>query len=220
MEEEFLKRYEEIMQLFDIVSAKGYCIEEVEDAEKIVGTIPIALKIFYLNYGKSDTLQHLQDELILPNRYPALLNPEYLIFFDENQGVCQAGIKKEETLLPDPPVYVSMDGGEWILSADKVSDFLVAMFGYQASICLEYSPEEIYFITAQEKERISKIFKTRAERFKNWFECNITLYGDNQHGRIAIMEQESGDMQMNYAANTKSEYQRMKTLLEGIGEAI
>lgn len=176
MEEEFLKRYEEIMQLFDIVSAKGYCIEEVEDV--------------------------------------------YLIFFDENQGVCQAGIKKEETLLPDPPVYVSMDGGEWILSADKVSDFLVAMFGYQASICLEYSPEEIYFITAQEKERISKIFKTRAERFKNWFECNITLYGDNQHGRIAIMEQESGDMQMNYAANTKSEYQRMKTLLEGIGEAI
>ena len=144
MEELFMKKYEEILQLFSITSPKGYTKEEMEKVELEVGKIPGALKLFYLKYGKSEELLHLQDQFILPNQYQALIDEEYIIFFDENQGVCQAGIKKADANQPNPPVYVRMDSEEWLLSADKVSDFLVAMFGYQASICLEYSPEEFY----------------------------------------------------------------------------
>ena len=222
MEKIFSNKYNEIAQLFSIQTPKGYNNEEIQKCKNEVGEMPFALEFFYLKYGKSDELQSLQDFLILPNRYKSLLNDEYIIFFNENQGVCQAGIKKENALKPDPPVYVSLDNGEWKLSCDSVSDFLVAMFGYQASICLEYSPEEFYFITSDEKTKISELFKRRPEGFKNWiYDYDITLYGDNQHGRIAIMESDCrDDFQMNYAANTKQEYNRIKKLLWGIGEAI
>lgn len=122
--------------------SKGCSKEEVENAGDEAGAIPAALEFFYLKYGKLDELQYLQDYLILPNRYEALMNQDYVIFFDENQSVCQAGIKKADAMLQDPSVYVRMNGGEWLLSADCVTDFLSAMYGYQASMCLEYSPEE------------------------------------------------------------------------------
>lgn len=220
MEELFIKKYEEILQLFSITAPKGYTKEELEKVELEVSKIPEALKLFYLKYGKSEELLHLQDQFILPNQYQALIDEEYIIFFDENQGVCQAGIKKADANQPDPPVYVRMDSEEWLLSVDKVSDFLVAMFGYQASICLEYSPEEFYFITAEEKEKITQLFEKKAVSFKNWLECEITVYGNQNSGRVAVMEQEDYDIQMNYAANTKEEYERMDVLLSEMGEAI
>lgn len=90
------------------------------------------------------------------------------------------------------------------------------MFDYQASICLEYSPEEFYFITAEEKAKIEGMFP-RLGGFDNWlYDQNVTVYGENG-GRIALMEN-GGDIQMNYAANNKREFERMKTLLNNIGE--
>ena len=32
-----------------------------------------------------------------------LREPDYLILLNENQGVCQAGIRREDLMLPDPP---------------------------------------------------------------------------------------------------------------------
>jgi len=215
------EKFNEILQLFSVGKPKGYSLKELEKVKRIVGEIPKVLEQFYLKCGKTGKLRHLQDELILPDEYPALIDSEYIVFFNENQGVCQAGIKKSDAKIPDPPVYASMDGKIWLKSADKVSDFLVAMYGYQASICLEYSPEEFYFITKEEKNRIEKLFTKRKEKFENWIDCSITLYGDNSHGRIALMEQQNeDDIQMNYAANTEEEYKRMAELLKGIGEEI
>lgn len=215
------EKFNEILELFNVTKPKGYSREQIEATKAATGPIPAILEQFYLEYGLTDELLHLQDNLLLPDRYRALLNDDYIIFFDENQGVCHAGIRKSEALMPDPPVYVRMDNREWKKSADRVSDFLVAMFGYQASICLEYSPEEFYFITEEEKGKIEKLFVKRKEKFENWLsDYSITLYGDNNHGRIAIMEQAGYDIQLNYAANTKEEYERMAALLGGIGEAI
>lgn len=215
------EKFSEILELFNVTKPKGYSRKEVEAAKNAAGPMPAVLEQFYLEYGLTDELLHLQDNLLLPGRYKALLNDDYTIFFDENQGVCQAGIKKSEAFMPDPPVYVRLDHGKWKKSADRVSDFFVAMFGYQASICLEYSPEEFYFITEEEKGKIEKLFARRKEKFENWLsEYCITLYGDNNRGRIAIMEQDGYDIQLSYAANTKEEYERMAALLQGIGEAI
>lgn len=222
MEEILIRKYNEIAQLFGIHTPKGYSEDEIRKCKDVVGALSFALELFYLKYGKSDELQNLQDFLILPNKYKVLLNNEYIIFFNENQGVCQAGIKKTDIMKPDPPVYVSLDNGEWVLSCDSVSDFLVAMFGYQASICLKYSSEEFYFITPEEKKKIGRLFKRRPESFKNWiYDYDITLYGDDQQERISLMETEGSNyIQMNYAANTEEEFNRMRKLLSGIGETM
>lgn len=215
------EKFDEILQLFCVEEPKGCSLEELERVKSVVGEIPEVLEQFYLKCGKTNDLIYLQDNLVLPDAYPTFINLEYIVFFNENQGVCRAGIKKSDAKMADPPVYVNMNKNEWLKSADKLSDFLVAMYGYQASICLEYSPEEFYFITKEEKKKIEKLFGKRNEKFENWLDCSITLYGDNSHGRIALMKQKGeDDIQMNYAANTEEEYERMAKLLEGIGEEI
>lgn len=213
-----MNKYAEILQLFQIENPIGYTPEEIKNAESEAGVMPAELRGFFLEYGASPELHGMEDELILPNRYKAHLNPEYIIFFNENQGVCQAAVRKSDADFPDPPVYTSTDDGGWKLSAPHVSEFLCAMFGYQASICLPFSPEEFYFITPEEKEKIEQLFP-RLGGFENWlYDWNVTVYGGNG-GRVALMEN-GGDIQMNYAANSEREYKRMRSLLDGIGEAM
>lgn len=210
--------YNNILQLFSVTSPVGYSAEQVAAAKAEVGGLPSELERFYLNCGASPELHGLQDELILPNRYKALLNPEYIVFFDENQGVCQAAVKKSDAHLPDPPVYASTDNGEWRSSSPRLSEFLCAMFDYQASICLDHSPEEFYFITSEEKAKIEKMFP-KLGGFENWlYDWNITVYGSGG-GRVSLMEN-GGDIQMSYAANNAHEFVQMQKLLDGIGEAI
>lgn len=214
----YQEKYKEIQELFLVEEPEGHSKEELEKVKQEVGQLPLALEIFYLTYGKTEELTHLQDELILPNRYEDLMYEDYLVFFNENQGVCHAGIKKEDAMLPDPPVYVQMDEEDWNLAADSVSDFLVAMYGYQASLCLEYSPEEFYWIEEEEKEIIEENFPKRKEYIANWIEFSIHLYGDDNGGRITLMEQEEDGIQMNYAANSEDVYEKMQEILQNIGE--
>lgn len=213
-----MDKYAGILELFGVTEQVGYSAEEIAGVKAEVGALPLELERFYLLCGASPELHGLQDELILPNRYKSHLNPEFIVFFNENQGVCQAAVKKSDAQLPDPPVYTSSENGEWKLSAAHISDFLVAMFGYQASICLEFNPEEFYFITSEEKAKIEKLFP-RLGSFDNWlYDWRVTVYGENG-GRVALMEN-GGDIQMSFAANNKREFERMSGLLEGIGEAI
>lgn len=213
-----MDKYGEILKLFGVASPVGYSPEEIAAAKTEAGALPFELERFYSLCGASPELHGLQDELILPNRYRALLNPEYIVFFNENQGVCQAAVKKSDADIPDPPVYTSDANGGWALSSPRVSDFLAAMFDYLASICLDFTPEEFYFITPEEKAMIERTFP-RLGGFDNWlYDKNVTVYGENG-GRIALMEN-GGDIQMNYAANNDREFKRMSGLLDGVGEEI
>ncbi len=219
---ENMSDYEEILELFQVAQPKGHSLEEVEAAEERAGKMPAELRKFFLRFGKSPELRGLQDELVLPDCVHSCLEGEYVIFFVENQGVCMAGVKKSDACIPDPPVYVSVGEGEWKKSADSVSEFLKGMYGYQASICLPYNTEEFYWITHEEKELIERKFTKRPEKIKNWlYEWDIIVFGDNNEGRIALMENGGEDViQMQYAANTEKELQRMREYLESVGEPI
>ena len=118
-----MEKYKSITELFQVETPVGYSKEELEKAKAAVGDLPLELEKFYLYCGNSPELRFLQDELILPGKYPALLDPEYIVFYNENQGVCQAAVKKSEVSLDDPPVYTSVDDGEWTLSSPHVSEF-------------------------------------------------------------------------------------------------
>lgn len=211
-----MSKYEKILQLFEVEDPVGYTVEQITKAKTVVGGLPLELERFYLRCGASKGLHGLQDELILPDRFSAFAASDYIIFFNENQGICQAGVKKSDASLDDPPVYTSVDDGEWKLSSPRVSEFLIAMFDYQASICLEFNPEEFYFITPEEKTKIESLFP-KLGGFDNWlYDYNITVYGEDG-GRIALMEN-GGDIQMNIAANNEREYERIMSLLDGVGE--
>lgn len=213
-----MEKYKSITELFQVETPTGYTKEEIAKAKAAVGGLPLELEKFYLYCGNSPELKFLQDELVLPGKYPALLDPDYIIFYNENQGVCQAAVKKSEVSLDDPPVYTSVDDGEWKLSSPHVSEFLAAMYDYQASICLDFSPEEFYFVTPEEKAKIENLFP-RLGSFNGWlYTWTVSVYGEGGI-RIALMEDEEGeDIQMNFAANNQEDFDKVMSMLEGIGE--
>lgn len=214
-----MEKYKKILELFKAEKAVGYSPEELAAVKAQVGELPSELEKFYLYCGKTPELHGLQDELILPNRYPALIDPEYIVFFNENQGVCRAALRKSDTALGDPPVYMSTTDGGWVIGSPRFSEFITAMFDYQASICLEYSPEEFYFIMPEERDKVESLFP-KLGVFDYWlFDCLVTVYGENG-GRVALMDTGGGDIQMDYAANNEEEFERMQKLLEGIGEPV
>lgn len=212
-----MDKYDKILKLFGCEKPVGYSVEEVEKAKADVGGMPLELEKFYLYCGNSPELKDLQDELVLPNRYQSFLGLDYIVFFNENQGVCKAAVKKSDIALSDPPVYTNDGDGNWTLSSPHVSEFLKVMFDYQASICLEFNPEEFYFIAPEEKAKVESLFP-KLGGFDNWlYDWDITVYGENG-GRIALMEPPGGDdIQMNFAANNEEEFERMIKLLDGIG---
>lgn len=213
-----MEKYRSITNLFQVKTPVGYTKEELEKAKAAVGGLPLELEKFYLYCGNSPELQHLQDDIVFPGTISALLDPDHIIIFNENQGVCQAAVKKSEASLEDPPVYTSVDDGEWKLSSPHVSDFLIAMYDYQASICLDFSPEEFYFVTEEEKAKIESLFP-KLGSFDGWlYTWKVTVYGEGGI-RIALMEEgEDGDIQMNFAANNQEDFDKVMSMLEGIGE--
>ena len=207
-----------IKELFAVSRPKGYTAEEISAVRKLYGGIPLFLEQFYLELGRSDELLYLQDELILPGKYPVFLDYEYMIFFNENQGVCQAGIAKSDVKMENPPVYVGYDNKNWVKTAETLSDFLTAMYGYQASLCLEYSSEAFYWVSDQEIQLIEQSFSKRQEGLSNWLNFRVDLY-EKGEGRIALMHT-GGDVQMMYAANNKKDFKEIQAVLENIGEII
>ena len=213
-----MKYIEIIKELFAVSHPKGYTAGEMESVKKLYGGIPLFLEQFYLELGRSDELLYLQDELILPGKYPVFLDYEYMVFFNENQGVCQAGIAKSDVKMENPPVYVGYDNKNWVKTAETLSDFLTAMYGYQASLCLEYSSEAFYWVSDQEIQLIEQSFSKRQEGLSNWLNFRVDLY-EKGEGRIALMHT-GGDVQMMYAANNEKDFKKIQAVLENIGEII
>ena len=88
-------------------------------------------------------------------------------------------LKKSDVSLIDPPVYINIDDNEWNLAADKLSDFMVAMYGYQASLCLEFNPEDIFLYQEKNKKDKKNDLQKRPETIKAWIDKDyeIILYG-------------------------------------------
>ena len=208
-----------IKKLFAVSNPKGYKTEEVETVKKLYDGIPMVLEQFYLNLGCSDELLYLQDELILPGKYSVFLDYQYLVFFNENQGVCQAGIARSDIGKENPQVYVGYDNKKWIKTTETLSGFFTAMYGYQASLCLEYSSEAFYWISEEDVQLIKHNFFKREEELENWLYFSVELYENGPNGRIALMYT-GEDIQMMYAANNEKDFKEMQSILGNIGEII
>ena len=101
-----------IRNLYKIETLSGCTEEEIDFMKQKFDALPLVLEKFYETIVKTDALHHIQDQWILPEhfeKYPWLNDSECLIIMNENQGVCQAGIRKEDLRKQDPPVYVKTE---------------------------------------------------------------------------------------------------------------
>ncbi len=210
--------YSQIEELFNIKSPVGYTAQEITQFKNAVGELPKELEQFYLKYGKTPQLLANQDYFLSADE---ILHKDYIIFFNENQGVCQAGIKKSDAHLDNPPIYVGdVDSDEWTLSCEKLSDFLIIMFNYQALFYMQFNTEEFFEITQQELEKIEKLFNKKSPTTITWCgDTKISVYGNNNQHCISIFEY-FGEYQFMYSANNQEEFEKIENLIGDMGEPI
>ena len=94
--------------------------------------MPAVLIRLYRLTGRRDDLHQAHNYLALPEDLE--VSDEHLVFYHENQEVCSWGIPRTRLSEEDPPVHVRFDEDAWRLDHERLSDFLVAMLLFQASM--------------------------------------------------------------------------------------
>ena len=97
-----------IKKLYAVKSFHGYTDKEIDSLKQLFGNIPAVLEEYYRTAGKTKEFQYGQDLWVKPEEYKGhswYNNIDGMVILNENQGVCQACIKREDLSLPDPPVY-------------------------------------------------------------------------------------------------------------------
>ena len=116
--------FSHIRNLYQIEEDIGFPKEEVQSLIDKFDTLPRVLVEYYLQLGKHELLNQIQDFLLSPNQIRD--TGEYIIFYTENQGNNDWAISKKDLTLDNPPVYNSFDYKNRIFfhENDKLSNFL------------------------------------------------------------------------------------------------
>lgn len=189
--------------------------------KQMFGEIPSVLEAFYRIAAKTDALHHVQDCWMLPEHfeeYNWLKDSDCLILLNENQGVCQAGIRREDLSQSDPPVYVQTDDNDWVICAPSTSEFLLAALGFEASFSMEFCPEAFYWITAEELSIIQAKMQKLPYEIHNWlYDMKVSLYANAADNIVTVMDS-GGELQVLYGANSGDSYAKLMTVMDGLGE--
>lgn len=214
--------YNNLKALYATENLQGYTDKDILILKEIFGTLPQVLEDYYRIAGHTKEFHCVQDNWLRPEDFQKrkwLRESEYLILLNENQGVCRAGIHKDDLSLPDPPVYSTEDDKNWVLCASSTSEFLSAALAYEAVFSFEYCPEEFYWLSDVDVDLInSKLTKLPFE-LKNWIgETTISLYSNKIDNMAAIIDCQDNSPSMLYGAATQASYMKLLSVLDGIGE--
>ncbi len=111
----------------------GMSAREVETAQSHCGcAFPEALSVFYRLLGNLNAFMSSFQIFIEPYR-----KGDYLIFLEENQGVCYWGINIHEMVNEDVKIYMCTDidaeQPEWYSEEITLEEFLIAIMYYQCA---------------------------------------------------------------------------------------
>ena len=212
-----------IKNLYGVDLLNGCTEDEIDLVKQIFGNLPAVVEIFYRTVAKTECIHKIQDMWILPEHFTKwtwLDDPNCLIIMNENQGVCQAGIRREDLKMDDPPVYVKTDDNNWVLCAKTTSEFIMAMLGYQASFAMKYSFEDFLWINEEELEHIQRELDKLPFEVHNWiYDISVSLYSNSPDNIVAITDC-GGDLHILYGASSKEGYEKLMLVMKGIGQVV
>lgn len=216
--------WEMFKPLYAADALEGYAAEEIAYLKELFGALPRVLEEFYRAAGCTKEFHCAQDTWMLPEHFKKwewLRKSHYLILLNENQGVCRAGIRREDLGLSDPPVYIIEDDENCAICSPSTTEFLSAALAYEGVFTFAYNPEEFYWLTGEEMEQISSKLTKLPFELKNWLGgMRITLYNNEPDNMVAVMDCDGEDLQMLYGAASEASYERLMAVLGGIGEAM
>jgi len=207
--------FSKIKILFDVKSSNGFSEDEIEDILNLVNNLPRPIIDYYKELGNCD-FNYWQDNLIRSNgkklyQYKIFLNDKYVIICCENQGVCYAGIKKEDLSKENPPVYFSFDRKFWKIGCDNLIDYIHGFTYVHAALYLKNNG--YLSISDNGKFFIRENFKNKRVIFYNWIldGYNTEFYGDYDDTILMLTERE-----LFYASNNKEHFIEMENKWKGI----
>lgn len=218
----------EISALLDMVrplyaaeSFQGCTDGDIQILKDVFGTLPPVLENYYRAAGRTKAFHRVQDDWMLPEHFQKrtwLRESDHLILLNENQGCCRAGIRREDLILPDPPVYTTADDKTWTLCAPSTSEFLAAALLYESVFTFSYNPEEFYWLTKQDLALMQSRLAKLPFSLPNWMEMTVTFYSSAPDNLAALMD--CGDLQVLYGAASEASYRRLMEAMDGLGEPI
>lgn len=212
-----------IEQLYTVKEEElcGYDEEDIAFVKSLSGALPETLEQFWRMAGNTQALHQVQDDWISPKDYRTkdwLKDCGYLVVLEENQGVCRAGIRKEDLEKADPPVYTDMDHHDWVLCADTFSGFLKAALSYEAVFAFEYHPDDfVYWLTAEDLKAIRSHLEKKPYQLQGWIGMELSFYSNAYDHMVVVMD--CGDLEMIYGATSEKAYRKLMEILKGVGEA-
>ena len=206
--------FTQIRTLFGIEGDFGFTEAEMQPFFSVVEQMPALLYDYYTTLGKHQALNQTQDCLVTPKSNLALFNnPDYFVFYAENQNSCLWAIAKEDLGEENPKVYVSYNQKEWQVECDTLSEFLLAMTHLQAVFALPYTYEGFKFITSEDLDAIKSHFPKKPFAIRHWLQ-GAEFYGGAADSIVVL----DGGEQLVYASSSESSFEAMDNLLKDIGE--
>ena len=216
--------YELIKNLYGVDELVGYSDEDIAFLKEMFGDLPKVLEDYYRKAGMTEALRHLQDEWILPEHYKNWTwlkeEKDLYILMNENQGVFQLGIRREDMNESNPPVYY-IDGESIIKYCDTLSEFLFCQSAYQSVFTFEYSPEEFYSITEDELKTVEQSLNKYPFELKNDeqdYPFNMSFYYNASDNLYVVMKYNEDDMQVLYGAVTEKSFDKLEKVVGNLGE--
>ena len=216
--------YELIKNLYGIDELAGYSDEDIAFLKERFGNLPEVLEDYYRKAGMTEALRHLQDEWILPEHYKnhnwLKEEKDFYILMNENQGVFQLGIRREDMNESNPPVYY-IDGESIIKYCDTLSEFLFCQSAYQSVFTFEYSPEEFYSITEDELKTVEQSLNKYPFELKNDeqdYPFNMSFYYNASDNLYVVMRYNEDDMQVLYGAVSEKSFDELEKIVGNLGE--
>ncbi len=180
----------------------GISEADLAAAEDLLGVkLPAPLRAVCRISGAFEALHQDFHRLIRPGDQS--IEDGILPIYDENQGICQWGLRVAETELPDPPVWVKpkAEGAEWAVEHATLSGFLTMIVCLQAvegglpHVAVEDATPEVMAKAAEEWPLVSDGGRP---------DSGMRIYSEGR--QVIVLYPDAPDMQINAAARTVKEF--------------
>ncbi|MDP4178463.1 MAG: hypothetical protein Q8900_09020 [Bacillota bacterium] len=201
-------KFEIIRKLFNVNQDNGFSEEDICEACKKHGSLPLVLQEYYRQLGNYEQINRTQNDLCYPSEL--IETNRYLVFYKENEHVVQWAIKKSDLNKDNPPVYCLLNENECKLESENLLDFLYAMAYFQAaSFGLEYYSDNIYTINEEQSQIIKNKYKKIDYELHQWM--NISFYGNYDDEVICMIE--NRDYDMLYGSSNREHFDEMNEFM-------
>ncbi len=132
--------FDKIRKLYSVPENEnfGYAESELKELEMRLNiSLPQKFKSYYQTLGLNKRINNSHNRLLKPATEVGFSNDRYLVFYEENQVAVYWGIKEEDLILENPPVYGNYGTNEnpdWQIEGKTIEDFFLLMAIYNGTL--------------------------------------------------------------------------------------